>query len=125
VPQSKQLTINQALSRAKKATKQGNIEAALQLYNTILQHQPDHPVAIKRLRKLEKSLSYSQRVQTQTTNPSEQQLNTLVDLYHAGQMAKTEWACRELLETFPKSLIVINVLGVALQEQGKYIIQER
>jgi len=119
VPQSKQLTINQALSRAKKATKQGNIEAALQLYNTILQHQPDHPVAIKRLRKLEKSLSYSQRVQTQTTNPSEQQLNTLVDLYHAGQMAKTEWACRELLETFPKSLIVINVLGVALQEQGK------
>ena len=37
-----QLTIPQAISRAKKATKQGKIADAVELYNAVLQHQP-HP----------------------------------------------------------------------------------
>ena len=39
---SQQLTIQQALSRAKKATKKGKIADAVELYNAVLQHQP-HP----------------------------------------------------------------------------------
>ena len=34
-------------------------------------------------------------------------------------MIKAEQACRELLQTYPQSLIAINVLGLALQGQGK------
>ena len=45
--QSQQLTIQQAISRAKKATKQGKIADAVELYTAVLQHQPNHPIAKK------------------------------------------------------------------------------
>ena len=47
VPLSQQLTIQQAISRAKKAVKQGKIADAVELYNAVLQQQPDHPIAKK------------------------------------------------------------------------------
>ena len=46
-------------------------------------------------------------------------MNALINLCHSGQMARAEQTCRELLQTYPQSLVVINVLGVALQRQGK------
>ena len=42
-PHSQQLTIQQAISRAKKAVKQGKIADAVELYAAILQQQPNHP----------------------------------------------------------------------------------
>jgi len=113
------LTIEQALSRAKKATKQGNTAVALQLYNAILQSHPNHHIAKKRLRQLQKKLPHNQSIQTQVANPSQNQIDTLANLYQSGQMAKTESFCRELLQSHPQSLIVINVLGAALKDQGK------
>ena len=47
MPLSQQLTIQQAISRAKKAVKQGKIADAVELYNAVLQQQPDHPIAKK------------------------------------------------------------------------------
>ena len=114
------LTIKQALSRAKMAIKQGNTTVALQLYNAVLQQQPNHLIAKKGLRKLQKGLPHDQSMQAQTANPSHDQINALVNLYHTGQLAKTEQACRELLQTYPQAFFIINVLGVALQEQGKF-----
>ena len=119
MPQSKQLTIEQAISWAISSTKQGDTATALQLYNAVLQHQPNHPIAKKNLRELKKGLPGNQPVQTQATNDSQDQINALVNLYHTGQMAKTEKSCRELLKTNPQSEIVINLLGGALQGQGK------
>ena len=113
------MTIEQALSRAKKATKQGNTAVALQLYNAILQSHPNHHIAKKRLRQLQKKLPHNQSIQTQVANPSQNQIDTLANLYQSGQMAKTESFCRELLQSHPQSLIVINVLGAALKDQGK------
>ena len=40
---SQQLTIQQAISQAKKATKEGNTAVVVNLYNTVLQQQPNHP----------------------------------------------------------------------------------
>ena len=114
------LTIKQALSRAKIATKQGNTTLALQLYSAVLQQQPNHLIAKKALRKLQKELPHDPSLQAQTANPSHDQINALLNLYHTGQLAKTEQACRELLQTYPQAFFIINVLGVALQEQGKF-----
>jgi len=114
-----QITIEQALSRAKKAAKKGNTAVALQFFNAVLQHQPNHPVAKKGLRKLQKGLPQNQAVQAGAAIPSQDQLDALTNLYHSGQMVETEQACRELLLTHPQSLIVINILGAALQGQGK------
>ena len=107
VAQSKPFTIEQAISRAKKAIKQGNTAVALELYNAVLQQQPNHPVAKKGLRKLQKGLL------------PQDQINALIDLYHSGQMVKTEQACRGLLKTYPQLVLVLNILGATLQGQGK------
>ena len=116
---SQQLTIQQALSRAKKAAKKGKIADAVELYNAVLAHQPNHPFAKKALRKLQKGLLQNQSAQAETTQPSQDQIAALVNLYQSGQMIKAEQACRELLQTYPQPLIAINVLGIALQGQGK------
>ncbi|NQV69011.1 MAG: tetratricopeptide repeat protein, partial [Pseudohongiella sp.] len=119
VPHSQQLTIEQALSRAKKAIKKGYTQTAAELYDAILQQQPNHPIAKKGLRKLQNSLPHGQAIQVETAIPSQDQLNALVNLYNSGQIVETEQACRELLRAYPQSLVVINVLGAALQGQGK------
>jgi tetratricopeptide (TPR) repeat protein len=119
VPQFQQLTIEEAISRAKKAAKRGNATEALQLYDAILKRQPNHPVAKKGLRKLQKQFPHSQSIQAQAVNPSQDQINAVIGLCHSGQMARAEQSCRELLQIHPKSLVIMNVLGVALQRQGK------
>jgi len=119
VVKPQQLTIQKAIKKAKKAIKQGNISAAQQLYNAVLQQQPNHPIAKKGLRKLVKNFPRKQSVQTQITNPSPDQINDLTNLYYSGQFTKAEQVCKELLQTFAQSLFVINVLGAAFKGQGK------
>ena len=116
---SQQLTIPQAISRAKKAAKKGKITDAVGIYTAILQQQPNHPFAKKALRKLQKGLRQNQSAQAETTQPSQDQITALVNLYQSGQMAKTEQACRELLQSYSQTAYIINVLGLALQEQSK------
>ena len=116
---SQQLTIEQAISRAKKAVKQGNTALAIKLYNAVLQNKPNHPVAKKGLRKIQNELPRNQSTQAETANPPQDQINTLINLYHSGQTAETEKACIKLLKAYPQSLVTINILGAALQGQGK------
>ena len=71
----KNLTIKQALSRAKKAVKQGDVSLAQQLYNLILKYDPQHPIAIKELRKLKKKLFHHQSSFIQPANPPENQIS--------------------------------------------------
>ena len=46
---SRQLAIEQAISQAKKAARQGNVAVAQQLYNAVLQHQPNYLIATQGL----------------------------------------------------------------------------
>ena len=117
---SQQLTIQQAISQAKQATKQGNTAVAVNLYQVILKHHPYHLFAKKQLRKLQRGLPQNQSVETETSSPSQDQINSLVNLFHSGQMTKTEQACRELLNTYPQASVAINILGATLQGQGKF-----
>jgi len=122
---SQQLTIEQATSQAEKAARQGNVAVARQLYKAVLRHQPNHPIATQGLRKLQQELPHHQSVQAQMVNPSPDQINALINLYRSGQMTKAEQACRELLRTYPQSLIVLDVLGAVLprQEQLQEAVQ--
>ena len=119
VPLSQQLTIEQAFSRAKKAIEQGKIADAVELYNAVLQQQPDHPIAKKRLRELQKELPPTPSMKEKMSSPPQDEIDALVNLYHSGQMVKAEQSCKELLNTYPQTLIAINVLGAALRGQGK------
>lgn len=113
------MTIEQALSKAKKAAKRGSYDTALQLYEAVLHQQPKHPLAKKGVRKMQKAMRQRQPKQAPATEPSQEQINTLIDLFRTGHMASAEQSCQELLQTYPQSVLVINVFGVALQRQGK------
>ena len=52
--------------------------------------------------------------------PERDLLVALVNLYRSGQIEEAVSSCRKLLSTYPQSTTVINVLGAALQLQGKF-----
>ena len=114
---SRPLTIEEALSRAKKAAKQGKNDIAAELFAAVLRQNPNHPVAKKGLRKLQKLAT---RNPAARANPSQEQMNGLIRLYDSGRIEETEQACRKMLEDFPESVLVTNVMGSALQAQGKF-----
>ncbi|MDP7453739.1 MAG: hypothetical protein QGE95_15960, partial [Arenicellales bacterium] len=95
MPQSQQLTIEQAISMAEEAVNQGNAALALELYNAVLQNQPNHPVAKEAVRKIQNGLPRNQSTQVEITNPPQDQINALINLYHSGQMVETEQLCRD------------------------------
>lgn len=116
---AKKLTIKQAISRAKKAIKQGDTATAIQLFTMVYQHDPNHPIAKKGLRKLQKAGSSKQPSQAKLIDPPSEQVNALLQLHETGQNEKTGQLCRKLLDVYPKSLIVINVYGITLLNQNK------
>ena len=85
----------------------------------ILQQQPNHAFAKKQLRKLKNKLPRHQTAQVEEEYLSQDQVNILVKLIQSGQMLKAEQVGRELLQTYPHSLLVLNILGAALRGQGK------
>lgn len=115
MPPAEQFTIDEALAKAKKAVKLGKHAVAAELYSAVLRQQPNHPLAKKGLRKLQRGQSKRSRI----AEPAQERINELVALLQAGQMEGAEQISRAMLAEFPTSLVVINVLGIALQRQGK------
>lgn len=115
--QSRQLTIEEAILRAKKASKHGNSALAAELYGAVLRQQPDHPAARKGLRKLQRA---SRTNQAKAADPPQEQVDVLMSIYRSGQIEELEQYCKALLRSYPRSLSVLNLFGTALQLQGKY-----
>jgi uncharacterized protein (TIGR02466 family) len=56
----------------------------------------------------------------QTREPSQGEVQALLNLYNAGQFLQTELSAKSLLKSYPGALIIHNVLGVALEGQRKF-----
>ncbi len=85
----------------------------------VLQHQPHHVEAKEGLRKLQEKLPDNQAVKGPSVSCSQDELNALIGLFKSRQMIKVEQRCKELLQLYPQSIVVLNILGLALQAQGK------
>jgi tetratricopeptide (TPR) repeat protein len=109
------LTIDEALSKAKKALKRRQHALAAELYGAVLRQQPNHPVAKKALRKLQRISS----AKVAATEPDLERVNELVELTRLGHMQQVELNARALLGDFPNSVVILNFLGIALQRQGQ------
>ena len=55
----------------------------------------------------------------EAAQPPNDQLQKVIQLYQTGNMAGTEQICREMLDAFPDSYMLLNVLGAAVQAQGR------
>jgi len=76
----------------------------VELYTGVLQHQPNHPIAKKRLRELPKELPQTSSMKEKMSSPPQDEIDALVNLYHTGQLAEVEQACKELLKPYPQAL---------------------
>lgn len=119
MPPSERLTLDQALSKAKKAVKSGNHTVAAELFSAVLRQQPNHPVAKKGLRKLQRQMKQGPLAKARSAEPAQEQVNGLLTLIQSGHMEEAEAKSRTLLADLPKSLVVMNILGISLQRQGK------
>lgn len=52
--------------------------------------------------------------------PSQGEMQSLLGLFHAGQLMQAEAMAKRLLARYPRAFILHNVLGVVLERQGKY-----
>lgn len=119
--QSNTVTIKQTLARARQAAKSGELTVAVQIYQSILRQQPHNTIAKKALRKLQKNVTLNQHASEQSAQPSQGQINALINLCNTGQTLKAEKKLKELLQVHPNSIILLNILGGVLTEQQKYL----
>jgi tetratricopeptide (TPR) repeat protein len=121
VSSAKQLTIDEALSKAKKAVRSRHYSVAAGLFKAVLRQQPNHPVAKKSLRKLERKLRHGSAPVAGTPEPDAERVNELAELTRLGHMEQVELTSKKLLQEYPRSIVLLNFLGIALQRQGKLL----
>ncbi len=56
----------------------------------------------------------------QNKQPSQGEIQPLLNLYNSGQLAQAEATAKVLLKTYPNTFFLHNVLGISLDGQGKF-----
>ena len=56
---------------------------------------------------------------SETKKPSKSEVELLFNLYNSGNLVEAENHCKTLLNTYPDSALVSNMLGVVFLAQGK------
>ena len=103
------LNVDRALRQAKAHQLKGDLDQARALYDQILEAFPKNSRAKQALEALLSPSPVSKAVQ----NPSQEQLNALMALYHQGQLAAAAERAAALTEAFPGSFVLWNILGAA------------
>lgn len=52
-------------------------------------------------------------------HPPNDQIQRIFTMYQAGNMAQVEQSCKEMIKSFPDAFILFNLLGAAIQAQGR------
>ena len=73
----------------------------------------------KRLAEKKKSKKRKGQGASSGTEPSQDQLNQLLDHYQAGKLGDAETLARSLTQKFPKHLFAWKILGVVLRQMGR------
>ena len=110
------LNVNQALRKARSLAKRGDIDAATQLYTSIISQFPKNKLAIKGLAALSQAVS---PVNQAASVPSQEQLKSLITLYQQGQLEQALEQGEALVSQFPNIPLIHNILGVVNAGLGK------
>ena len=110
------LNIDRALRKAETHERKGDIDEALNLYNSVLAVFPGNIRAKQGLAKL----SQPNPRTSAEKNPSDEILHKLVALYNKGQVGTVAKECDRLTKESPRSFLLWNILGAANKAQGKF-----
>ena len=108
------LSVDQALSKAKSYARKGEIEEAQKLYQNVLQAFPKNGRAQKGLDALRQH-----HAPTATQSPPQETINQLINLYNQGQLAAVVEQAQALKRQYPNALIIWNILGAAAAKTGQ------
>ncbi|XOV78958.1 MAG: sulfotransferase [Aestuariibacter sp.] len=106
------LTVDEAIVQAKKAIRQRRFADAAAHYRSVLKLQPNNQLAKKGLRKLERT------GKPLSDEPQSADIEKLVSQLNEGNFTTVINACKAQLKTLPRSALLKNVLGTALQLGG-------
>ncbi|MDA9261426.1 tetratricopeptide repeat protein, partial [Planktomarina temperata] len=121
-PQPKQpnildtLQLDQAISLAKKKAKAGHPAEAKRIYQDILVKFPKNRRASDGLKGLASGLVGKT---SKAQDPPKYQLQSLLDLYNQGQLQQALKQVEILVQKFPKSAVLLNIQGTAMQGLGQ------
>ena len=111
------LKLDQAIKLAKKKAKDGSPGEAKRIYQDILTKFPKNKRASDGLKGLAgKSLVKASKAQ----NPSQDQLQLLINLYSQGQLQQALQQTETLVQQFPQSAILFNIQGAVLNGLGQF-----
>ena len=110
------LKLDQAIRLAKTKAKEGALEEAKRIYQNILTKFPKNKKAIYGLSALSGStVGKSSKAQ----EPSQSQVESLINLYSQGQLQQALEQVIELLQQFPNSSMLYNISGAVHKGLGR------
>jgi predicted O-linked N-acetylglucosamine transferase (SPINDLY family) len=101
------ISVDKTLSKANSYVNKGDFEAAYQLYQKILTIFPNNKRAQKGFRDM-RALQ----------NPPQQIANQLIKIYNQGQFEMVATQALKILEQYPNSITICNILGAAYVQFG-------
>jgi len=102
------LSLDQALMKARFHAKRGNIADAKKLYQTILQTFPQNLRAQQGLATLNKNIK----------NAPQEAVNQLLNLYKQGQFLSAVKQAQSITNQYPEAFMVWNILGASTAQIG-------
>ena len=108
-----QLSVDQALMKAKSHVKKDEVIEAKKLYQVILQAFPKNLRAQQGLIALNKT-----RQNNVTQSPPQEAIDQLVNLYNQRQFSVVVKQAQDITNQYPETIIVWNILGASAAEIG-------
>ena len=109
------MSVDQALMKAKSHEKNNEVSEAHNLYKAILTSFPKNIRAQQGLNNLGRKTS-----KKFLENPPQELVNRLINLYKQGQLAEVVDKAQTLLKQFPQAFIIWNILGGANMGLGRF-----
>ena len=107
------LSVDQALMKARSHVKNDNVLEAQELYQAVLKAFP------KNIRAQQGLVALSKPKQNNALqNPPQELVDQLINLYNQGQISAVVEQAQALTEQYPKAFIVWNILGASTAEIG-------
>lgn len=108
------LSVSQTLSKAKSLEKKGEILEASRLYRRVLDIYPSNKRAQQSLAKLNNA---HKNINVMT--PPQNAINQVVNFYNQGNLVSVIEHSQKLINQYPKSFIIWNLLGAANKGLGR------
>jgi len=107
-------SVDNALMKANSLVKQGHIDEAKNMYQSILSNYPKNVRALKALQTI-----MSAKNNIKSNQPTQQSITKLINIYNQGQFIDLISEAEHLLKVNPESYVIWNIKGAAEKVLGR------